>query len=884
MVSLAADWRWEDVLPQWLDWCLWSVVVLAPLAWGGRGDGARAVYALAAIATMLAWLANEWLGQPKGVRLSSLLLIPTLAVAWLVLQIVPLPSVVLEALAPGIASNLPVWNSNEYLQTLGIDRWRTLSLHPTSSQVSLAVLLCHAMVLFVALQRIRTRTDVAMVLRWIAQAGIVMALFGLLQYFTADGRFFWVFEHPFRRSDDYVCGAFINRNHFASFLAMGAAAIAYQIVRVEPAPKSNRQPATQVRDYQPIAWSVGLAVVLLAMLMSASRGGVLSAVIGTSVMAAVYWRRKLVGGKQLGFLAIAAGALSVGLTLYSEDRLTGRLEDLTTGSVDAMDRLGGRRAIWAANVRTVGQFWLTGAGAGTHQDVYPLFMTRSYLTPFTHAENGYLQIATELGLPGLGLLATTLGFVAWYAAAAWRVSPTREHSACLGAVAAIVVISLVHSAFDFVWYIPATMTTALLAIVVLRRIAIGDAAKSAPDEDRSRKHIEIAAVALAAVAYIAVVLGPPAIASPAWNRYRAASARLKLAQQPAYTNAAKNGGQLDLTGTTQLLAAEVDALRATVKANPHSAAAHLRLSRVYLQWFDARSELRPSRMNLGNYQQAVLANGFQSPEAVDLWLQSAIGDDLKLLHAARGHAAAAVRLSPLEPLGYICLANLDFLSNRSASDSQPLLAQAARLSPYDGMVLFEIGKHQLVSHQQESALEYLVRSFQQEGNHQFLVVSMLAGQAPAASFLENFAPDWKTLRSVWQRYLAAGNPGDLDLLLAYARQKADEYDPLPQEVPPAYIWMWLGEMYGAVDNIDEQIACTERAMQQNASFVPVRRAYGRALFDAERYADAEPHLRWCVARDPSNPGLRQLLQLAAARRHRNHRTLTATPNSPSIVH
>ncbi len=883
IVSLATDWRWDQVLPQLVDRCLWTLIVLTPFVWGGRGDGARAIYALVCGATVLVWLADSWIGQRAGLRFSRVLLIPAIAASWLALQLTPLPAAVLDTISPSIRHYLPWWNSEENLAELGIGRWATLSLHPTATHVSLAVLLCYAMALWVLIQRIQTKADVRLVLKWIAQAAIGMALFGLLQYLTADGLFFWVFEHPFRRSDDHVCGSFINRNHFASFLAMGAAAIVYQLIGSESPPQPmQRQSLGPQRNYRAALSALGLAVVLLAMIMSASRGGILAAVAGAAVMVGMGWKSKLWGGKQFAYLCFSVVLLGTGLTLYSEDRLTQRLEDLTSGSVENLDRLGGRRAIWAANLQAIGAFWLTGSGAGTHQDVYPLFIPRSFPKVFTHAENGYLQIATELGLAGVLLLMSALACLVRWTLIAWWSTRSREQTACLGAVTGALTVSLVHSGCDFVWYIPATMTTAIVLIVLLRRLALNEQSDRAQFPSQLPVPRELTVAILAAVAYVGVVLLPPARASFSWNRYIASSARLDKAQQPAYGDLADDAQLRSLNDHAGLLELEIAALRDTLKVHPHSADAHMRLSRAYLQWFDSQSEAHESRVNLGQLQGAVQSNAFTSSKAVDDWLAVVIGDELRILRAAQQHAVEAIRLAPLDGIAYVYLANLDFLDNRIGTHSQPLLKQAAVLGPQDGTLLFEIGKQYLLAGNLALAIDHWVRCYEHDGRHRMLVVAALAGNIPATEFLETFSPDWQTLRCVWQRYLAIGDRSQLGVLLAYATQETENYQPAPHEIPAAYVWQWLGDMHGDAGDRGKQIECIQQAMQVNPSLYSVRKAYAVALFKDERYAEAEPHLRWCVARDPSNAGIRNCLHQAATLRHSQRRRTTASPVSDNV--
>ena len=66
-----------------------------------------------------------------------------------------------------------------------------------------------------------------------------MASFALVQHFVSNGKFLWVYEHPFRNSYDPVKGSFINRNHFTHMLALGIGPLIFWIVSVRR-PASNK--------------------------------------------------------------------------------------------------------------------------------------------------------------------------------------------------------------------------------------------------------------------------------------------------------------------------------------------------------------------------------------------------------------------------------------------------------------------------------------------------------------------------------------------------------------------------------------------------------------------------------------------------------------------
>src|SRR4029079_8994095 len=96
------------------------------------------------------------------------------------------------------------------------------------------------------------------------------------------------------------------------------------------------------------------------------------------------------------------------LSVHGYDQVARRLDDVTEGSMDDIDQGRIRRNLWAANVAAFEAGWLTGAGAGSHCDVCPVYLPQSFTKEYTHAENGYLQIATENGVGGIVLLTVGL--------------------------------------------------------------------------------------------------------------------------------------------------------------------------------------------------------------------------------------------------------------------------------------------------------------------------------------------------------------------------------------------------------------------------------------------------------------------------------------------
>jgi hypothetical protein len=158
----------------------------------------------------------------------------------------------------------------------------------------------------------------------------------------------------------------------------------------------------------------------------------------------------VVGGVLLGCVAVAAVAGGVGdaarlvagtrITLASPDR---------SGAVGAALRVAAAHPLAGAGPGQADLRW-RGADGGTRF--------------FGYAHNEYAQVAAELGLVGLALLAVllvALGRLLWRARAAGP--PVEGWAGVVAATAAFAV----HSGFDFVWHLPAVLLTVTLLVGVV---------------------------------------------------------------------------------------------------------------------------------------------------------------------------------------------------------------------------------------------------------------------------------------------------------------------------------------------------------------------------------------------------------------------------------
>ena len=127
-----------------------------------------------------------------------------------------------------------------------------------------------------------------------------------------------------------------------------------------------------------------------------SRGGILAMAAGLILVALFYisprWRL---------VIAIASLVVVVGLLAYGGSRFS---EEMVGGAAGDLLGLSGRLEIWSRALIGIGDFPLTGMGVNSFRRVvtvlYPLFGIPPEID-LGHAHNHLLQVALDLGLPGL---------------------------------------------------------------------------------------------------------------------------------------------------------------------------------------------------------------------------------------------------------------------------------------------------------------------------------------------------------------------------------------------------------------------------------------------------------------------------------------------------
>jgi O-antigen ligase len=299
--------------------------------------------------------------------------------------------------------------------------------------------------------------------------GFGLALFALLQYFTWNGRIYWL-----RPTEFTAFGPFVNRNHFAGYMEM-----------LIPLPVALMV-ARAIRKEMWLMYGFLAALMSLAVILSLSRGGMISVLMSLVFLAIAKSRLRRsarrretqrsplwVWLKGLGGIAALSLVLASGVVWLGAEPVLNRLgrsiEQLKTeeGAENAISRGG----IWRDTKKLIQAHMIFGVGLGAYETVFPAYSLNSIEMVVTHAHNDYLQILADCGLIG-GVIG--LWFLVVIFRAVWQglKSPDGFHAAlALGAGAGIFAM-LLHSLFDFNLQIPSNALLFLTLCAMVSHISV----------------------------------------------------------------------------------------------------------------------------------------------------------------------------------------------------------------------------------------------------------------------------------------------------------------------------------------------------------------------------------------------------------------------------
>lgn len=257
------------------------------------------------------------------------------------------------------------------------------------TRVELQLLFAYAMLLFLASQAFRRAEDWRGFVWFVMSFGFLVAVVGILQHLTFNGKLYWFRE---MRYGGIPFGPYVNRNHFAGFAEL--------VIPVALVPLI----LGKVRRERWFAVAIFALLPIVAIFLSASRGGILSFAAELGVLALLLVLRRT-GGPH-----VFAGGVVLLLAFLLVSWLGVRQILERFSSMQSLEVTVGKRASMRQDAWHIFREHLwTGTGLGTLPIVFPAYETLYDGKIVNHAHNDYLEMLADTGLAGALCCAWFLG-------------------------------------------------------------------------------------------------------------------------------------------------------------------------------------------------------------------------------------------------------------------------------------------------------------------------------------------------------------------------------------------------------------------------------------------------------------------------------------------
>jgi O-antigen ligase len=364
----------------------------------------------------------------------------------------------------------PVWMHHPIWQmtanALGRPIAGSISVNRDLTSLALLRLITAASVFWMALQLCRDASRASLLLQSVAAIICAYATYGLVAAWLTPGRILW-FENSYLQiwPRGVVTSTFVNPDSFSAYAGTGFVLFCGLILRffrddVAAAGGSIRfkiASIIEVTGQKGLVLFAGAGTTLIALLLTASRGGIAATAFGLCVLGALTLRRRkhrfAPSDFIIIFIIVVVGTLLVGaIFLNFGDVVLGKISQVGFGDQ-------GRIGLYLITMRSIlANPWL-GYGYGTFADVFPMFRDQSVPTygQWTAAHDTYLEAFQGLGLIFGPMLVATVAVLVWRCVKAAATRQMNETPPCVAAAVACLLGA--HALVDFTLQLQAIAIT-----------------------------------------------------------------------------------------------------------------------------------------------------------------------------------------------------------------------------------------------------------------------------------------------------------------------------------------------------------------------------------------------------------------------------------------
>lgn len=439
-------------------------IVLSTLAYGTVHSWSLAIFQAGAVIVVALWCMDAWR--------SRILRVSCNALQW------PLVGLFLC----GLVQLLPI----NYITSVGssaspLAAIKSLSLDPYSTRLALVQILSLLVYFAAALAFTDSPHRLRLLVHTITIFGFLLAIFGLIQFFTSPSKIYWIREPP----QSIPFGPFINRHHFAGYMEM-TLALPLGLLLSGAAERDKR-----------LLYAFAVVIMSIALIMTGSRGGIISLIASIFFLLVIVGERrrsdrekgtdteKRMSERVRRALMRAVICLALIVTVLGAVVWLGGESALSrfVGTVNSSDPTTGRTHFWSVTLHIIREYPLFGAGLGAYSLAYTRYDSNSGLFRVEQAHNDYLQVLADAGIIGaaLGIFFLVQLFRMGFARRESE-DPFRRGVA-IGALTGCFAV-LVHSLFDFTLH---TTSNALLFLIMVVLATLNGQVESARSSIHRRR-------------------------------------------------------------------------------------------------------------------------------------------------------------------------------------------------------------------------------------------------------------------------------------------------------------------------------------------------------------------------------------------------------------
>jgi O-antigen ligase len=218
-------------------------------------------------------------------------------------------------------------------------------------------------------------------------------------------------------------------------------------------------------DGKTLLIAFGIIVMTLALLFSASRMGIVSLLLSFSLISFLF-RERQKGQKFSRTTVLIFGLAILWAVWIGLDAVISRFFTTSEG-------FKARWMIWANTFQIFKDFPILGSGLGTFIHIFPMYRSFHVKGFHSHAENDFLQLMSEVGLIGIGLLFVLFLFLFFKGASGIRSLSGKESQRYIGMGGMVGILALMfHSLVERNIQVPSNAFLYTFIFALILRISV----------------------------------------------------------------------------------------------------------------------------------------------------------------------------------------------------------------------------------------------------------------------------------------------------------------------------------------------------------------------------------------------------------------------------